>query len=200
MMAGVSEKSVANTWWFHMFRSMFDAGDVAKIGPYAFTVYAVIKSHAGFHNGIAFPGIEVISKQSGVSIAQVKRSLQVLQNAGFISIARPGRSNRYTLHERVQITAPDGCPEAVASWDYTPDGVQRAVAELKKLLTAGDLGGAKVLKIQNLAVQINVGNVGGENTLLNMDSLVADLDRLPAQTREKLLRRLKVDQVINSSD
>src|SRR5690554_1242026 len=133
-MAGADNRLQANTWWFHVFRSMIDAGDVAKIGPHAFTVYAVIKAHSDLHTGLAFPGVEEISSRSGVSLAQVKRSLTVLEEFGYLKKRRVGRSNRYTLRERVQITDRDGRLEATASWDYRPSATKRAVDELKVLL------------------------------------------------------------------
>ena len=32
------------TSWFHVFRTMVDSGDVAAMGPYAVTVYLVVKA------------------------------------------------------------------------------------------------------------------------------------------------------------
>ena len=39
----------AETAWFHIFKTMIDSGDVARMGPYAVTVYLVIKSHTKKH-------------------------------------------------------------------------------------------------------------------------------------------------------
>ena len=80
---------------------MIDQGDIARIGPYAFTVYAVIKAHANYNSGMASPSIDRIAEQSGVSVAQVKRALVVLETEGFISITKSGRSNNYTLCEKI---------------------------------------------------------------------------------------------------
>lgn len=49
----------AETAWFHIFKTMIDNGDVARMGPYAVTVYLVIKSHTNFATGRPFP----LSKQ-----------------------------------------------------------------------------------------------------------------------------------------
>ena len=43
----------AETAWFHIFKTMIDNGDVARMGPYAVTVYLVIKSHTNFATGRA---------------------------------------------------------------------------------------------------------------------------------------------------
>lgn len=188
----------AQTQWFHVFKSMIDQGDVAKIGPHAFTVYAVIKAHTNYSSGVAFPGIELISEKSGVSPAQIKRELRVLEDAGYIIRERAGRSNRYTLREKIQVTDEHGRPQAVATWDYVPSGVRQAVADLRNLLVAGELAGSRIVHIERLNMQINVG---GENTQINLESLLADLDRLPARMREKLRGKLRqLDEVIHSSD
>ena len=188
----------AQTQWFHVFKAMIDQGNVAKIGPLAFTVYAVIKAHANYSSGMAWPGIERISEKSGVSPAQIKRELKVLEAAGFITKEKCGRSNRYTLREKIQVTDENGCPH-VATWDYVPSSAQHAVTELKNGLITGDLTATKIVSIERLNLQINLG--GGQNTQINLESLLADLDRLPASTRDKLRSKLnRSNEVIHSSE
>ncbi len=189
----------AQTQWFHVFKSMIDQGEVAKIGPHAFAVYAVIKAHTNYNTGLSFPGIDLISEKSGVSPAQIKRELRVLEEAGYITRKRVGRSNHYTLREKIQVTDEHGRPQALATWGYVPKNVKQALEDLRDLLVAGDLAGARIVHIERLNMQINVG---GENTQINLESLLADLDRLPAGMREKLRSKLrhKLDEVIHSSD
>ncbi|WP_258154622.1 helix-turn-helix domain-containing protein [Pseudomonas sp. 17053703] len=195
----VSTLARPQTQWFHVFRAMIDQGDIARMGPHAFAIYAVIKSHTNITSGIAFPSIELISEKSGVSLAQVKRELRVLENAGYVMRQRVGRSNRYTLRERIHISDENGLTQAIASWDYVPAGVQQAVADLKNLLIAGDLDGGRIVHIERLNLQINLG---GENTQINLDTaaLMSGLERLPAKLRKKLMSRLQLDEVIHSSD
>ena len=58
----------AETAWFHIFKTMIDNGDVARMGPYAVTVYLVIKSHTNFATGRAFPALETIAeKERGIT-------------------------------------------------------------------------------------------------------------------------------------
>ena len=133
-LAGRQGPFSVQTHWFHVFKAMIDQGDVAKIGPHAFTVYAVIKAHSNYSSGVAFPGIELISEKSGVSPAQIKRELKVLEEAGYITRERVGRSNRYTLREKLEISDEHGRPQAVATWDYVPSGIRQAVADLRNLL------------------------------------------------------------------
>ncbi|WP_244216217.1 helix-turn-helix domain-containing protein [Phytopseudomonas daroniae] len=188
----------AQTQWFHVFKSMIDQGDIAKIGPHAFAVYAVIKAHTNYASGMAFPGIDLISAKSGVSPAQIKRELKVLEAAGYITKEKHGRSNRYTLREKIQVTDEHGRPQAVATWDYVPSSVQHAVADLKNVLVTGDLAGTKIVHIERLNLQINLG---GENTQINLESLLTDLNKLPSSIRDKLRSRLDGrNEVIHSSD
>lgn len=145
----------AETTWFHIFRSMIGGGDVAKMGAGAFTVYAVIKYHTNFNTGKAFPSLETISGLSGISRRQVINELKILEEHGYITKTREGpRSNTYTLREKVGLQDSHGRPVAEASWDYIPDGVKRAVADLKNVLVTGDLAGAKIIAINHLTVNI----------------------------------------------
>jgi hypothetical protein len=148
----------AETTWFHVFRAMIYNGDIARMGPYAFTVYCVIKAHTKFSTGDAFPAIETIAERSGISEAQVKRELKSLGEMGYLSKKKIGRQNHYQLREKVQITDERGRPRAEATWDYLPSTVREAVADLKNVLVTGDFAGAKIIQIQNMHIQINNGN------------------------------------------
>ena len=53
----------AETTWFHVFVSMIENGDVAKMGPYAVTVYLVVKAYTNWKTGKAFPSIETIAEK-----------------------------------------------------------------------------------------------------------------------------------------
>lgn len=140
--------------WFHVFKAMIDDGEVAKIGASAFTTYCVIKSHTNFATGVAFPSIETICKKSGISERQVKYDLKTLEEHGYITREKQGRNNIYTLREKILITDKTGKPTGQASWDYLPDGVRAAVADVKNVLMSGSFADAKIVKIENLQVVI----------------------------------------------
>ena len=173
----------AETSWFHVFRDMIENGDVAKMGPHAVTVYLVIKAHTNFSTGRAFPALETIVEKSGISESQVKRSIKTLEEFGYVSKEKKGRSNVYTLREKVQVTDEHGRPAAMATWDYLPSSVSHAMADLKNVLMTGDLGGAKIVHIERLNVNLQVNNSGG-----NIQINAADLEKLPADMREALLK------------
>lgn len=171
----------AETTWFHVFKDMIDSGDMAKLEGSAVKVYLVVKSYTNFSTGRAFPAIETIAEKAGLSEAQVKRCLAALEELGYISKAKEGRRNIYTLREKVQITDEQGRPAAVATWDYLPSSVSHAMADLKNVLMTGDLAGAKFVHIENLHVQMQVNN-GDHNIQFNE----ADLAKLPPEMQEAL--------------
>lgn len=178
----------AETTWFHVFRSMIEGGDVARMGPIAFTVYAVIKAHTNFSTGRAFPAVDTIVEKSGISKSQVLRELKVLEEHGYITKEKVGRNNIYTLREKVGISDDKGRPVAAASWDYVPDGVRNAVADLKNVLMTGDFAGAKIVNIERLTVNINTFN--DQAVQINMQELLDNMDKLPPDMAERLRARL----------
>lgn len=159
----------AETHWFHVFKSMIDSGDVAAMGPLATTVYLVIKAHANYASGFAFPSLETISEKSGISLAQVKRELKTLETHNYITKEKRGRNNIYRLREKIDITDEAGRPQAVASWDYLPSGVSAAVADLRRVLLEGDFGGARLVNIEQLTLNINTGS--GPQLNISLDSI-----------------------------
>lgn len=146
----------AETTWFHIFKTMIDSGDAAKMGGTTFLVYSVIKAHTNYSTGRSFPAHETIAEKSGISIEQVKRCINKLIEMEYVTKGKQGRSNVYTLREKVQVLDGAGRPSAVATWDYLPSTVKAAMADLKNVLMSGDLGGAKIVHIERL--QINIGN------------------------------------------
>lgn len=175
----------AETTWFHVFRSMVMNGEVAKMGPIAYTIYCVIKAHTNFNTGHSFPSIETIVEKSGASRATVMRELVNLEKFGYVTKEKRGRHNLYQLRERVEIMDEHGRPQAVATWDYLPAGVQAAVADLKNVLVSGDLTGAKVVNIERLTVNVHTGS----GPLINLDVSAMKDSALKTQL-ESLLRNV----------
>ena len=171
----------AETTWFHVFVSMIENGDVAKMGPHAVTVYLVVKAYTNWKTGKAFPSIETIAEKSGISRRQVINSLATLSENGYIDKTKVGRKNSYTLREKITLKDHEGRPAAFATWDYLPSTVEAARAELKRFMLTGEYDG-KVLYVENLnlSVQINQGD-GNLNWQGKMDPAVeAALARLKA--------------------
>jgi DNA-binding Lrp family transcriptional regulator len=148
----------AETSWFHVFKDMIDNGDMAKLDGSTIKVYLVIKSYTNFATGMAFPGIELIAKKAGLSEIQVKRCLKSLEEAGYITREKAGRHNVYTLREKVSITNSDGKPQAVATWDYIPNGVKEAMAEIKNAVISGKMLDGRIIHIEHLTLNISTGD------------------------------------------
>lgn len=174
----------AQTSWFHVFKSMVDSGDVAAMGPGPVTVYLVIKAYSNWADGRSFPSIHTICDKSGFSKPSVLRHLKTLEEHGYIrreSGKLDGRSNRYTLREKIVVNDNDGNPTALASWDYLPSTVKAAVAELRNVVLKGDFDGVKLINIQRL--DINIGNLGFAET---MSQLNIELQNLDPEIRQAL--------------
>ena len=77
-----------------------------------------------------------------------------MEDHGYIIKEKVGRKNLYTLREKILITDHTGKPAGQATWDYLPDAVRTAVADVKNVLMSGDFADAKVVKIENLQVVI----------------------------------------------
>ncbi|WP_133792379.1 helix-turn-helix domain-containing protein [Paraburkholderia silvatlantica] len=189
----------AETTWFHVFHSMIETGDIARMGPYAVTVYLVIKAHTNFKTGRSFPAIDTISVESGISRSQVIRELKTLEAFGYITKTRDGRRNEYRLREKVCIQDGAGRPTAVATWDYLPSSVQAATADLKNVLVSGDFAGSRIVQIERL--QVNVTHASGNAVVFNAQ----DVACLPQDMRDILMSlRTKIEarrqeEVVHSS-
>jgi hypothetical protein len=177
-----SELFVAETTWFHVFKDMIDSGDMSKLDGSAIKVYLVVKAYTNFSTGRAFPAIELIGEKAGLSERQVMRCLGELEDAGYIAKSKSGRHNIYTLREKVSIKDAHGRPQAVATWDYIPNSVKDAMAELKHAVVTGDMLGGKVIHIENLVLNVMTGD---NATQVNINA--AELDKLPPEMKEKLL-------------
>jgi DNA-binding transcriptional MocR family regulator len=171
----------AETTWFHVFVSMIENGDVAKMGPYAVTVYLVVKAYTNWKTGKAFPSIETIAAKSGISKRQVINSLAVLTENGYLDKVKVGRKNNYTLREKVTLKDQEGRPAACATWDYLPSTVEAARAELKRFMLTGEHDG-KILFVENLNLNIQFNQ--GDHNFITQGKLdpatQAALDRMRA--------------------
>lgn len=189
----------AEASWFHVFRNMIESGDVATLGTHATVVYLVIKSYSNYSTGAAFPGTDLISEKSGVSKRQVITSLQKLEEAGYLTKKRRGRSNVYTLREKVEIQDSTGRPSAVATWDYLPSTVKAAQTEIRNLILTGSDKDLAIIHIERLSIgQINI-QAGEYNhqTNINLDQ-VKD-PALRAQIK-KLIDKDRSDQPVDNPE
>ena len=172
----------AQTAWFHVFKDMIDCGDIAKIGPYATTVYMVIKAYTNWKTGKAWPGVELIVEKTGISKIQVVRSLKKLEEAGYLVKERVGRHNKYTLREKVSIykSEDDKRPIAEATWDYLPSNIKSAFAELQNFVVNGDEKGLNIIHIEHLTLNLqqNIECNEVRQNIVHNDSGKKELDEV----------------------
>lgn len=160
----------AETTWFHIFRHMIESGDMAKMGGSTFMVYSTIKAYANWSTGHSFPKIEIIAEKTALSERQVMRSLKTLEEMGYIKKEKQWKTNIYTLREKVTISNSDGRPAAEATWDYLPNSVKAAQAELKNFLMTGDTANAKIVHIEHLTFNFNTQNISEGSTGIQVNS------------------------------
>jgi len=175
----------AETTWFHVFKDMIDSGDMARLDGSAIKVYLVIKSYTNFSTGRSFPALDLVASKAGLSGRQVMRCLTELEKAGYITKHKSGRHNVYTLREKVSIKDSEGRPQAVATWDYIPNSVRDAVAELKHATVTGEMIDGRVIHIENLVLNVSTG----DSTQININT--TDLDNMPSDIQEKFIAMRK---------
>lgn len=157
-------------YWFHVFKSMVD-NDLRTLGPYAFAVYCVIKSHCSLKSGLAEPGIETIAEKAGISTRQVMRELKTLQDHGYVQKIRVRKHNGYRLQERLSVFDPLGEKRAVVRLEYQPAKIQDLVKELKELLRTQQFAGRSIHieKLQLIQCENNIDiQVGSREALLQL--------------------------------
>lgn len=165
--------------WFHVFKSMVD-NDLSTLGPYAFAVYCVIKSHCRLETGLAEPGIETIAKKAGISARQVMRELKTLQEHGYVQKIRVRKHNGYHLQERLSVFDPQGEKRAVVKLEYQPAKIQELVKGLKEMLRTQQLAGATIHieKVQVIQCENNIDiQVGGREALQQLSQSSPTLHR-----------------------
>lgn len=147
-MSSLPPRWSAQTQWFRIFKEMIDSGAIAAMGPYAFAVYTVIKSHSNFETGLSFPSAETISEKSGVSLSSVKRSLKKLEEQKYIKREKQGRSNIYTINEKINIKDENGNTAGKVTWAHLPIREKETSEEIKKLLATGEFNAATIIKFE----------------------------------------------------
>ncbi|ANW51318.1 helix-turn-helix domain-containing protein [Burkholderia pseudomallei] len=180
----------ADTMWFHVFRSMVDSGDLARMKGSSLKVYLIIKAHVNLHTGVGGPGIETISAKADLSIAQVKRAVAELESLGYIAKSRRGRANEYRVRETIQIRDQSGKPTGVASWEYVPAAVRDTVSDLNSVLDSQDIRSARIVQIERL--QVNINQVGPGSVVVNVQDALAQISPGLREKLSDLLQRAGV--------
>lgn len=158
-----------NTYWFHIFKAMVDY-ELAKLGPYAFAVYCVIKAHCDLKTGLSIPSIPTIASKAGISSRQAMREIKLLESLGYISRTRSRKHNEYTLTEKIVISDSQGRHRGHAQWEYRPAQIKNTIEELKRMLFNREAVGPGI-HIENLQIIENQTNIGFQISQADLDHL-----------------------------
>lgn len=167
--------------FIHIFRYMFRNSEARKMGPYAFMVYACIKTYSNIKTGSAWPGIEKIVEETGISRAKVITSVKQLCDMGYVKKEeKAGKVNKYTIVEKIPYTSSDGSDTGNVTFDYTPTLLQTAMSEVRNFAMTGDAKDAKIIHIEQLT--INIVNQGQDCQFIQNfahDALTEKMQSLP---------------------
>jgi DNA-binding transcriptional regulator YhcF (GntR family) len=169
---------------------MIESGDLAKLEGSAIKVYLAIKAHVNFSNGRSFPSIELIAKEAGLSVAQVKRSLTSLEELSYLRKTKEGRKNIYALSEKIALYEGE-TQTGIATWDYVPSTIKHAVNDLKNVLLTGDFAGARIVHIERLVLQTQI--VTGDHNV-SVQAGQEALERLAEKTPELAAALLSIKE------
>lgn len=158
-----------NTYWFHIFQAMIDQ-ELAILGPYAFTVYCVIKSHCNIQTGVAIASIETIARKAGISPRHVMRQIKKLEQQGYINKSRARKYNEYRLTEKVVISDSKNSHYGHAQWGYRPLQIESTVKELKRMLLD--------METSTQSIRLEEEQTGQSQTKIGVQVTQAELDNL----------------------
>jgi DNA-binding transcriptional regulator YhcF (GntR family) len=169
--------------WIHVVRGLINGGEIAKVGSVPFCCYLIIKAHTDLHTGNAWPSVPTIAELVGASKSTVTRALKKLVAAGLLEVRKSrGRSNEYSVMEKIEIVSQDGKHWGTAERKYASFKYEDFVNEVKRLAKSGNLPGDKgvtinvTVNIQNITQGANgtvTSNV--QNVIVNSDSELREL-------------------------
>jgi hypothetical protein len=151
--------------FFSVLNSVIRSNLIAEIGPEAWAVYCVIKSHAHHVTGEAMPSLETIGERIGRSKDMIPSYLEKLYKAGLVSKSKRGRSNQYVIVESLPMTVGD---EVIAYGEriYQPKHFNDFLNKLKAFSESGD-----VPKDRHINITLNVQMINqGDNGTVNINN------------------------------
>lgn len=146
------------TQWVYVFKSMFENGDVAKMGGGTFIVYTALKCFSEIATGENAPTVASVANYSGLSERMVQNHLKTLEKMGYLRIIREdGKPNKYVPIDKFDYYNPEnGNLEARAHADYLPAIMREVVQELKNFSVTANAEGAKTINIETINLTVNV--------------------------------------------
>ena len=96
--------------WIHIVRGMIKDKMMAKLGLPAFGVYIAIKSHTDLNTGNAWPSVALLGETVGIAKETVLKAIKTLVEAGLLRVEKRGRTNSYSVIEKINIVEQAGSP------------------------------------------------------------------------------------------
>lgn len=148
----------ADLLWSQVFRSFVTSGALARLQGSAVKVYIALKSRANFDTGRANVQHEQLARETGLSVATVKRGLRELADAGYLCREeRPGQCSRYLLFEQFPLWR-GGQQIGTARFLYTGSTAQNQRKQLMGLIERGQLDGAAELN-GSIRIDLTVNHI-----------------------------------------
>lgn len=116
---------------------LFESGLVAQIGPNSFAIWAAIKSHADFKDGVAWPSIRRLMLLTGLASATVQKCLDTLEASHLLRSEVKNKRRYYVARERLDVSIGSRvlCTVVV---DYVPATMRETLKRVKDALVGGD--------------------------------------------------------------
>ena len=166
---GFWDELAVDVGWFHVMRSAVHAGRIAEIGPTAWAIYCVIKSHADKDSGTAYPTHKRIAELVGVSDKTVQRIIPELVAAGMITKSKERRNDRYQVLESLPLTdRQTGQSRGAAVVPYRAAALQSLLRDLQEYAASGRGPGNRDI---HLTVNVTIVEAGGISNTYNDNSV-----------------------------
>lgn len=158
----------ADLFWSQFFRSFVTSGDLARLQGSAVKVYLSLKSRAHLSSGEAEIQHEQLARETGLSVATVKRGLRELADAGYLSRdERPGQRNRYRLIEQFPLSR-GGQQIGTARFLYAGTTAQDRREQLMQLIEHGKFDGTAEVN-SSIRIELTVNNITINNIIDSRD-------------------------------
>ncbi len=137
----------AQPQWFHFFRDIVRTGLLAEMDGSTLKVYVSVKAHSNHQSGESRPTQQTISRETGLSLATVKRSISQLEKFGLLQKNKTARKNNsYFLNEKIQVLK-NKEPHFQIDFRYVPSQIAQITKKIKDSLSVGELPDSNQINI-----------------------------------------------------
>ena len=159
----------AQPQWFHFFRDIVRTGLLSKMDGSTLKVYVSVKAHSNHQSGEARPTQQTIARESGLSVATVKRSISQLEKFGLLQKNKTQRKNNsYFLNEKIQVMSGEDVHSEI-DFRYIPSRITQITKKIKDSIAIGELPNSNsintTINVLGQGIQINGCQAMDENEI-----------------------------------